>query len=140
MHPLRATSAISDAGAPHFTALENHTYCNLVTLRRSGTPVATPVWFALDGSRLYVKTETPSGKVKRIRNDPRVRVAPCTIAGRDLGPAIDGTARILPPAETPHAEAMLRRRYGWGRRLFTILIEPIFEWRDRAPVYLEIRA
>jgi len=133
-------AAAHRSGTPaHFETLQGHKYCQLDTFRRNGAVVRTPVWFALDGDRLYVKTEDPSGKVKRIRRDPHVRVAPCTIAGRELGPAIDAVARILSPSETPHAEAILRRRYGIGRWLFTVLVEPIFQWRGRAPLYLEIR-
>jgi hypothetical protein len=137
MHALQ-TKGADPRASTHFEALQGFKYCQLVTFRRNGTGVRTPVWFALDGGRLYVKTEDPSGKVKRIRNDGRVRVAPCSVAGRDLGPELDGVARILGPSETPHAETVLRRRYGFGRWLFTVLVEPIFRWRGRAPLYLEI--
>jgi uncharacterized protein len=126
-----------DAG-DHFRSLDGHKYCQLVTFRRGGTAVPTPVWFAVDGDQLYVKTEDPSGKVKRIRNDARVRVAPCTIAGRQLGAAVGGVARILAGAETGRAERTLRRRYGLGRRLFERLVEPLLRWRGSAPLYLEI--
>ena len=134
MHAL----ARRDTGAGHFRALDGHKYCQLVTFRRSGAAVRTPMWFALDGDRLYVKTEEPSGKVRRIRKDGRVRVAPCTLLGRDLGPEVAGVARILRVLETPNAEGVLRRRYGLGRWLFTLLVEPIFEWRGRAPIYIEV--
>ena len=123
---------------PRFRELDGHKYCQLVTFRRNGEGVRTPVWFARDGDRLYVKTEDPSGKVKRLRRESRVRVAPCTVAGRDLGPTVDAVARILPPVEAPNAERALRRRYGVGRWLFTVVVEPIFRWRGHAPIYLEI--
>jgi PPOX class probable F420-dependent enzyme len=70
--------------------------------------VNTPVWFGLNGTRLYVRTETPSGKIKRIRNGPHVQIAPCTILGRSLGAPMDARARILPPEE----EALAERAYG----------------------------
>ena len=124
--------------ARHFHSLNGHKYCQLVTFRRSGTAVATPVWFAIDGDRLYVKTEDPSGKVRRIRNDARVQVAPCTLAGRPLARAIDASARILADRDTHHAETTLRRRYGFGRRIFEGVVEPILRWRGTAPLYLEI--
>ena len=121
-----------------FTALARYKHCRLVTFRKSGVPVPTAMWFAIEGDRVYLKTETPSGKLKRIRNDPRVELAPCTIGGRVLGPAITGRVRVLDPAETARAEGALCRRYGFGRRLFTLLVEPIFERRGRLPVYLEV--
>ena len=121
-----------------FGPLAGHKYCQLVTFRRSGKPVPTPMWFALDGDRIYMKTEAPSGKVKRIRRQPRVTVAPCTIGGRRLDGTVEGVARILPATETGHAEQTLRRRYGFGRWLFTITVEPVFGWLGRAPVYIEV--
>jgi PPOX class probable F420-dependent enzyme len=130
--------ALARTREPPFGALEGHKYCQLATFRRDGHAVRTPMWFALDGDRLYLKTEDPSGKVKRIRNDGRVTVAPCTVLGRDLSPAVNGVARILPPTEAARAETTLRRRYGLGRWLFTVLVEPVFRWRGLAPVYLEI--
>jgi hypothetical protein len=121
-----------------FAPLDDHQYLQLITFRRSGVGVKTPVWFAPAGTRLYVKTENPSGKIKRIRNDPRVQVAPCTLRGRMLGPTIDARARILGPEETPRAERVLATRYGLVRRLFALVVEPFFRWRGLAEVYLEI--
>jgi PPOX class probable F420-dependent enzyme len=124
--------------AADFRGLTDHRYCQLVSFRRNGAAVPTPVWFAVAGSRLYVKTETPSGKVRRIRHDPRVQVAPCTLGGRRLGAAVEGRARVLESWEAPLAERTLRGRYGLGRRLFGFLIEPIFRLRGLAPAYLEV--
>ena len=132
--PAEATPRL----ATGFGALRDHKYCQLITFRRSGGAVPTPVWFALDGGRLYVKTEDPSGKVKRIRREDRVRVAPCGIAGRLRGPALEGRARFLPADATDRAEHVLRRRYGLGRRLFVLAVEPVFRLRGLRPVYLEI--
>src|SRR5262245_47534577 len=126
------------AAAAGFARLAKHKYCQLVTFRRSGAPVPTPVWFAVAGHRLYVKTETPSGKVRRIRADGRVAVAPCTLRGRTRGPAVAGRARILDRAEEPAAERALRARYGIGRRLFELLVEPMFRRRGLVPTYVEI--
>ena len=135
---MAALGAIRHDPGRHFRSLDGHKYCQLVTFRRDGTAVATPVWFASDGDRLFVKTEDPSGKVKRIRRDGRVRVAPCTVAGRLLGPPVVAMARVLPDVETGHAESTLRRRYGLGRRVFERVVEPILRWRGTAPLYLEI--
>jgi uncharacterized protein len=123
---------------PRFAGLAGHKYCQLVTFRRSGVGVPTPVWFAVAGDRLYVKTERPSGKLKRIRNDARVEVAPCTLRGRALGGFVAGRARVLAAAETDVAERALRSRYGLVRRLFGLVVEPLFALRGLTSVYLEV--
>jgi PPOX class probable F420-dependent enzyme len=119
-------------------ALAPFKYCQLVTFRRNGERMPTPVWFAVRDGRLLVKTESPSVKVKRIRNDARVEVAPCTVRGRLRGSLAAASARLLTPDEEPSAEAVLRRRYGLGRRLFAVLVEPFLHLRGQRSVYLEI--
>jgi PPOX class probable F420-dependent enzyme len=88
-------------------------YISLVTYRRDGTPVATPVWHVRDGERLVVVTEAATAKVKRLRRDPRVVVTVCDIRGRIApeAPSAEGTARLLDEAGTQAARALLARRY-----------------------------
>jgi PPOX class probable F420-dependent enzyme len=121
-----------------FSDLAGHKYCQLVTFRRTGVGVPTVVWFALAGDRLYVKTERPSGKLKRIRNEPRVEVAPSTVRGRVLGGFVSGRARVLDAAEATVAEHALRTRYGLVRKLFGLVVEPIFALRGLTSAYLEV--
>jgi uncharacterized protein len=90
----------------------------LVTYRRDGTPVPTPVWAARAGMLVYVRTERGSGKVKRLRRDERMLIAPCTLRGRPLGAPLEAHARVLPTAEEAIAEHALSGRYGPGRELF----------------------
>jgi PPOX class probable F420-dependent enzyme len=90
----------------------------LVTYRRDGTPVPTPVWAAEGGGLLYVRTERTAGKVKRLRNDPRLLVAPCTVRGKPLGEPLEATARMLAPEDEQLAERVLAARYGSGRAIF----------------------
>lgn len=90
----------------------------LVTYRRDGTPVPTPVWAAEAGGRLYVRTERIAGKVKRLRNDGRLLVAPCTVRGKPLGAPFEATARMSSRADEETAERALAVRYGLGRAIF----------------------
>lgn len=90
----------------------------LVTYRRDGTPVPTPVWAALAGGLLYVRSERSSGKVKRLRRDPRMLVVPCTVRGEPLGAPLEASARVLRSEQEPRAERALASRYGAGRELF----------------------
>ncbi len=90
----------------------------LVTYRRDGTPVPTPVWAAELNGHLYVRSERTAGKVKRLRRDPRMLVAPCTVRGKPLGSPFEATAKVLAPEDELLAEITLARRYGLGRELF----------------------
>ncbi|WP_019544653.1 PPOX class F420-dependent oxidoreductase [Streptomyces sulphureus] len=93
-------------------------YVSLVTHRRDGTAVPTPVWAAADGPELLVWTRTDSGKVRRLRRDTQVAVAPCDVRGRtgDAEPA-QGEARLLEPEQLSRVRDALRRKYGWQFRL-----------------------
>ena len=86
-------------------------YISLETFKKSGEGVKTPVWFVLHDGVLYVYTEADSWKVKRIRNNARVRVARCTIRGRVTGPWVDGSAAIIEGEERQVADRLLDRKY-----------------------------
>jgi PPOX class probable F420-dependent enzyme len=90
-------------------------YICLTTFRKSGVGVNTPVWFAERDDKLYVKTRIESGKSKRIRNTPNVRVAPCTIRGKIIGPEFAGRARILPPQQSGPAKDAINSKYFLAR-------------------------
>ena len=107
--------------APRTGSLQEVGRCKralLVTYRRDGTPVPTPVWAALADGALYVRSERSSGKVKRLRRDPRLLVAPCTARGKPLGSPFEASGRVLDGEEEPVAEQALAGRYGLGRELF----------------------
>lgn len=107
--------------APRDGSIEDIRGCKrslLVTYRRDGRPVPTPVWAAEADGHLYVRTERTSGKAKRLRNDSRLLVAPCTVRGKPLGSPFEATARMLSQAEEPIAEQALDTRYGLGRAIF----------------------
>ena len=94
-------------------ALDRDRYMNLATFRRSGAVVETPVWFAEAQGRLYVFTASDAGKVKRLRNSPRSRVAPCSARGRVTGKWLDAETRIVHEGETVEtAYRALRAKYG----------------------------
>ncbi len=98
--------------------IDRHEYFSLETFRRSGVGVKTPVWFAAHDGRAYVFSEADAGKMKRLRNDARIRVAPCTVTGRVTGEWIDGRAvRVDDPAAVEAAYAALRAKYGWKMSL-----------------------
>jgi dimethylaniline monooxygenase (N-oxide forming) len=117
---LRSTAS-EVAGAPADGTLEQlarHRYALVVTFRRDGTPVATPVWAACADGRAYVRAERHSGKVKRLRHDSRALLAPCTTSGRPLGAPLQAEGRVLAADEERIAERALAARYGLGRATF----------------------
>jgi uncharacterized protein len=109
--------------------IEGQKYISLTTFRKNGAGVATPVWFGEEDGKLYVMTRSDMGKSKRIRNNPQVRVAPCTIRGRVTVPELAATARILPAEEHARARRAINRKY-WMARLPLIWV--------RTDTYFEI--
>jgi uncharacterized protein len=101
-------------------SLGNQKYISLETFKKNGDGVKTPVWFVLRDDALYVYTEAASWKVKRIRNNPRVRVAPCSIRGVVKGPWVDATASIVDGDERRAADTLLDRKY-FTKRILNLL-------------------
>ncbi len=116
-------------------AFDGQKYISLMTYRKTGQGVATPVWFAEEDGQFFVYSEAQAGKVKRIRNNPRVRLAPCDMRGGLKGEWVEATARILEGQEASHASELLDAKYGWQKRLLGFLTR----FRPRPRAYLAIR-
>ena len=124
-----------ERSTPHpFEYLEGHNYINLTTFRKSGEPVSTTIWFALYEGRLHATTEPDSGKMKRIRNNPSVLLAPCNAWGKEKGARVEGIARSVEDEPTREAEAALYKKYRLGLGLFQL-----FGQHEIGKVVLEIR-
>ena len=78
---------------------------------------------------MFVMTRSDTGKYKRIRNNPQVRIAACSMRGTITGPEFAGTSRILPVGEHAQARKTINEKY-WAARI-------PFIWR-RTDAYLEI--
>jgi uncharacterized protein len=123
--------------------LAQQRYVSLTTFRRDGTAASMPVWVVSDdGERLLVWTGADTWKVKRIRRDPRVLIAPADYRGRELGPHVEAQARVLGPEAEAIVVPLLRRKYGWQRRALEMQgrISSLLRRKPlAAPVYLELR-
>ena len=95
-------------------------YILLTTFTKDGRPKPTAIWAAPDGDRLLVITEADSWKVKRIRNTPRVTVAPCDVRGTPKGEAVEATATILDKSETGSVYRAIGSRYGVVGKVFNV--------------------
>ena len=94
-------------------------YLNLETFRKSGESMRTPVWFVQDGEILYVHTVANSGKVKRIRNNSRVNIAPCKMDGKLIGSWVPAQAReINDPDVNALVDHLLGKKYGLLKKMF----------------------
>lgn len=112
------------AGTSPFAYLVSEKYISLKTFRKSGVAVATPVWFAFDpddNRKLYMTTDENTGKVKRMRNNSRVQLAPCDRAGKVHGPEIEATIAFVPEADYARANAILAKRFGILYRLIGLI-------------------
>jgi len=102
-----------------FAGFAGQQYLNLETFRKSGEGVKTPVWFAAEPSakldsgdaKLYAYTIGVSGKVKRIRNNASVKIAPCNMRGDVHGDWVSARAEILSGAQAAHGMQLLNKKY-----------------------------
>jgi PPOX class probable F420-dependent enzyme len=102
-------------------AFAKQSYLNLETYRKTGQAMPTPVWFVEDQGKLYVRTVANSGKVKRVRNNPRVRVAPCEGSGKLKSEWAEAEAHLVSdPSRAKAINDLLTRKYGLAKRLFDV--------------------
>jgi uncharacterized protein len=122
-------------------ALAQERHISLTTFKRDGRTASTPVWVVTDGRRLLVWTGADTWKVKRIRRDPRVRVAASDARGRVRGEAVDATARLLGPDAGAIVQPLLREKYGLLKRGldgFNGIVRVLSRRPKTAPEYIEI--
>ena len=86
-----------------FQTLAKTTYMSIESYRRDGTRVRTPVWLTTHAGKLHCWTQANSGKVKRIRNNPRVRLAICDASGRVQGDWVEATGKVLDSSDAVKA-------------------------------------
>lgn len=121
-----------------FARFDTARQCLLVTYRRSGEPVPSPVNLGLSDGKLYLRTDASTGKVKRLRRDQRVVVVPCGLRGKPLGPSVSATARILPDAEVAHADSVIAANWSPPMRLIERLLDLASKRFDVPMVHVEI--
>jgi PPOX class probable F420-dependent enzyme len=105
------------------TTLGEQRFVSLTTFKRNGEGVATPMWIGRDGVDLFVWTPADSWKVKRVRSNPRVLLAPSSRFGkvRDGFLPVEGAAQVVTdPVTVQRLKDEIRRKYGLGYRLVTV--------------------
>ena len=124
------------AAASALEPLVNQRTVLLTTYRRDGTPVGTPVNIAVDGDRAFVRTFDKAWKLRRIRNNPVVEIAPSTVRGKPTGPAICARARVLSGSEAAHASQALNKKHPL---LHGILVPLAHRLRGYKTTHIELR-
>jgi uncharacterized protein len=119
---------------PSFAHFDGHHYLALITFRKSGAPVVTPVWFIHQSDHVVIWTSVNSGKAKRLRNNPLVRLGPSNHGGKLLGNIIQGQASFVPEHEAAGLKQAFQAKYGWLYGLFAL----IWKLQRQAHTYIKI--
>ena len=99
------------------SVFSTHQFINLETYRRNGQAIATPVWFTINDDRISVVTRSGTGKVKRLRNNSKVRIVPSGIRGKPKGEWVNGKAVFAPQEVLDQALKQRNKKYGFKARL-----------------------
>ena len=119
-----------------FSSFRGRRQCLLVTFKRSGDAVPSPVNFGLsDDGLLYFRCDPDSAKVKRMKRDPHVRVCACSFRGKPLGPLVEGTARVLEGAEAERAAEVVAANWDLLNRIYERSVDRM----DVPITYVEVR-
>ncbi|MGC2569949.1 MAG: PPOX class F420-dependent oxidoreductase [Candidatus Nitrosopolaris sp.] len=109
---------MSSSHSDRISTLSGHAYMNLETYRKNGMGIATPVWFTIgDDKMIYVVTRTGTGKVKRLRNDSKVRIVPCNMRGQPKAEWLNGNGTFASPEQLKLALIRRDKKYGFKAKL-----------------------
>lgn len=122
----------------YFSNLDESRFVSLTTYRKSGEAISSPLLYFKAGQKLVIYTNLDSGKVKRIRNNGKVQVAPCKVNGEVTGNYIDARARIITdPEEDKQGLAAIMGKHPFvinafeiinrlrGKKMVRIAVEPV---------------
>jgi PPOX class probable F420-dependent enzyme len=101
-------------------SLETGKYICILTYKKNGDGVSTPVWFIRKDNKIYIRTSNQSGKVKRIKNNNIVSYALCNISGRIKGEWHSGVAKIEPDVNKM-IFSKITEKYGLIAQIINIL-------------------
>ena len=121
-------------------ALADEKFVSLTTYKKDGAGVATPMWIGRDGDQLFFWTPADSWKAKRVRNDPRVALVPCSRSGkvREGATSVGGVAEVITdPVTVQRLTGVIRRKYGLEFVIVTF-IERILARKNKPRLILRI--
>ena len=121
-----------------FTGFDKTRQIVLVTFKRAGEAMPSPIYHGVADGKIYVRTDASTGKVKRLRNDPQVVVVPCSLRGKPKGQAVAGLARILPQDEHQKADRVIAANWSPWVKLFERSLVKAYDALDIPAAYIEI--
>ena len=125
--------------APSLQELAAERYVSLVTFRRNGNGVPTPIWVAACDGKLYAVTNGTSVKMKRLKANDRIRLAACDARGKVRGEWAEGHGRRIDDAAlTRRAQQALESKYGWQATLLKFLSTLFGRAKHRAFIEMTI--
>jgi PPOX class probable F420-dependent enzyme len=96
-------------------------YLSIESYRKSGEPVRTPVWFVEDGGSLFVRTGPNSGKVKRLKRNPNLKVVPCSMGGAPQGTWAPATFEIVSDEQQAgKINSLFNKKYGLQKAILEL--------------------
>jgi uncharacterized protein len=104
-------------------SIADEKYVLLTTFRKNGDAVPSPVWIvALAGGTAGFTTDEVSGKVKRIRNNPKVTLQPCNMKGtpKEGSAVVEATAEVVLGVDAEPVQAAVRSKYSLMTKLFKV--------------------
>jgi PPOX class probable F420-dependent enzyme len=105
----------------------------VVTLRKDGSPHATPVWIDTDGENVLFNTSVGRAKERHLRRDPRVSVVVIPTDDPQSGyVSVNGTAEISEEGAVDHINKLAKKyvdldEYPWlqpGEQRVIVTIKP----------------
>jgi PPOX class probable F420-dependent enzyme len=107
------------SGVGGVNELDQARYILLTTFKKDGSPVSSPVWVTGEAGAYAFTTGDKAWKTKRLRRNPSVEVAACSMRGRVTPTATRyvGTGTVESAVEAVDAvERALSAKYGWQFR------------------------
>ena len=103
------------------SGLSEMKYINLETYKKNGQPVRTPVWFVIYNKKIYIRTDSNSGKVKRIMNNQNVSIAACDLLGKIKAQWIKCAAKIANDVDPETINTLINRKYSFMQSFIRIM-------------------
>ena len=103
-----------------FNDFKDVEYINLITYKKDGSPVTTPVWVAPHDNSLVVTTSLNAGKVKRVRNNGKATIYITNQSGtKRLSESLDVIGSLVTePEAKAEAVGVIKNKYGVISQMF----------------------
>ena len=121
-----------------FSDLKNEGTISLTTYYTNGKGVATPVGYSKRDNKIFVNTRALSYKIKRLRKNPKARIALCNMRGKVKSPFIDVQVRILEHGQDDEAKEVMRYDSKFSWRFMRFMNKITFWKKPDERIFLEI--